>query len=294
MSKAPPAFQFYAGDFLQGTAEMTLEELGLYIRLLCHQWIAGSIPSDPDRASSLAHTTIEVFNRVWAVVGEKFHLGPDGRLRNLRLEGTRESQRRWREGQIESGRKGGQAAQKARREASNNPSNNPSSDPSSDPSGKNQALHSSVFALQSSSSVSGLRPSRRGERKKRALLVPPQAAELAERLRERILNNNPNAKIAEHQLANWGNDARLMLEEDHRDPAVIGQVMDWCQGNSFWRSKVLSMGKLRDKFDQLWLEMQPRNGDSRGQRSKNDPDMPRRAAEDFNRRHGGRGFDPVS
>jgi uncharacterized protein YdaU (DUF1376 family) len=33
----PPAFQFYADDFLGGTIDLTTEEVGAYIRLLCFQ-----------------------------------------------------------------------------------------------------------------------------------------------------------------------------------------------------------------------------------------------------------------
>jgi len=36
MSK-PPAFQFYASDFLVDTIDLSNEELGAYVRLLCYQ-----------------------------------------------------------------------------------------------------------------------------------------------------------------------------------------------------------------------------------------------------------------
>src|SRR6478752_824536 len=42
----PPAFQFYADDFLGGTLTMTLEERGLYITLLCLQWSKGFVTED--------------------------------------------------------------------------------------------------------------------------------------------------------------------------------------------------------------------------------------------------------
>lgn len=38
-----PAFLFYYQDFLVGTDHMTLGQIGLYIRLLCHQANRGSI-----------------------------------------------------------------------------------------------------------------------------------------------------------------------------------------------------------------------------------------------------------
>jgi uncharacterized protein YdaU (DUF1376 family) len=256
----PPAFQFYAGDFLQGTAEMTLEETGLYIRLLCHQWIAGSIPSEPSRASALAHTTAEAFERLWPVVAPKFRAGPDGRLRNARLEAAREAQRQWREGQRAAGKAGAEKRWRGHGE----PISDADGDPNGDPNGKNMPLHSSLFSPRSSSSPSGLRPSETGEPKTQALLVPPEAAELAERLRDRILKNNPNAKITKHQLAAWGTVARLMIERDRRDPREIAGIIEWCQHDSFWLTNILSMGKLREKYDELTLKMQRPNGGANG------------------------------
>jgi uncharacterized protein YdaU (DUF1376 family) len=55
MNNKSPAFQFYPQDYIASprVAEMTLEEEGAYIRLLCYCWTAGSIPSDPERCARL-------------------------------------------------------------------------------------------------------------------------------------------------------------------------------------------------------------------------------------------------
>lgn len=96
----PPAFQFYADDFLSGTADMTAEEVGVYIRLLCHAWSKDGL-DDNERlvmlagqcqASSLAHAK------------SKFRL-TDGKLRNLRQEKERKKQAEFRERQAENGKK---------------------------------------------------------------------------------------------------------------------------------------------------------------------------------------------
>ena len=42
----PPSFQFYARDFLEGTAHFSAEECGAYIRLLSHQWVRGTLPKE--------------------------------------------------------------------------------------------------------------------------------------------------------------------------------------------------------------------------------------------------------
>lgn len=49
----------------------------------------------------------------------------------------------------------------------------------------------------------------------------------------------------------WRDAARLMLDKDGRTEAEIHAAIDWCQSHSFWRTNVLSMPKLREKFDQL-------------------------------------------
>jgi hypothetical protein len=71
---------------------------------------------------------------------------------------------------------------------------------------------------------------------------------------------------------------------------------EYCRIDSWLEANPKRKPKGTSRFVHNWMSRiaAPRNGDSRGQWSKNDPDMPRRAAEDFNRRHGGRGFDPVS
>ena len=38
MSTKSPAFQLYAQDFLTGVMDLTMEERGVYITLLCKQW----------------------------------------------------------------------------------------------------------------------------------------------------------------------------------------------------------------------------------------------------------------
>ena len=57
----------------------------------------------------------------------------------------------------------------------------------------------------------------------------------------------------------WRESARLMLDRDGRTEAEVLRAIDWCQtGTSqsatFWRTNILSMPKLREKFDQMRLQ----------------------------------------
>jgi uncharacterized protein YdaU (DUF1376 family) len=97
----PPAFQFYADDFLAGTADMTAEEVGVFVRLLCHSWSKDGLVDDDHRlmllagqcqASSLAHAKT------------KFRI-TDGKLRNVRQEQERQKQADFRQKQAANGKK---------------------------------------------------------------------------------------------------------------------------------------------------------------------------------------------
>jgi uncharacterized protein YdaU (DUF1376 family) len=91
------AFQFYADDFLAGTFDMSTEEVGAYVRLLCHQWNRGSIPVEPSRQQRLAGGSVS------DLVLSKFKSSKDGLLRNERMEEERQKQDAYRELQRKKG-----------------------------------------------------------------------------------------------------------------------------------------------------------------------------------------------
>lgn len=54
----------------------------------------------------------------------------------------------------------------------------------------------------------------------------------------------------------WRDAARLMLDRDGRTEEQITKAINWCQRDEFWRGVVLSMPKLREKYDTLRLQAQ--------------------------------------
>lgn len=94
----PPAFQFYADDFLSGTADMTAEEVGVYIRLLCHAWSKDGLEDNEARLSLLAG---QCHGNAIAYAKSKFVL-IDGKLRNPRQERERQKQADFRQKQAEN------------------------------------------------------------------------------------------------------------------------------------------------------------------------------------------------
>lgn len=52
----------------------------------------------------------------------------------------------------------------------------------------------------------------------------------------------------------WQDAARLLIDRDGRTEEQIHRCIDWCQDDEFWRTNILSMPKLREKYDQLRLK----------------------------------------
>lgn len=82
---APAYFAFYPEAFLTGTAEMSAEEVGCYIRLLCFQWAKNGLPANDECLARLAGCS----GNAVAAIRSKFTTCEDGKLRNLRLEQER-------------------------------------------------------------------------------------------------------------------------------------------------------------------------------------------------------------
>lgn len=86
-----------------------------------------------------------------------------------------------------------------------------------------------------------------------AVIEDPAIESLCEHLADRIeANGSPRPKISKK----WRDSARLMMSNDQRTYDQIRFAIDWSQGDEFWRSNVLSMPKLREKFDQMRLSAQ--------------------------------------
>lgn len=83
----------------------------------------------------------------------------------------------------------------------------------------------------------------------------PEASRLVEKLKAEIQRNKPDFRVTPAQEHNWAVTAQRMLEIDQRKLEDVLTVIEWAQHDDFWRPNVLSMGKLREKFDQLQMKM---------------------------------------
>ena len=102
-----PAYQWYPKD--ADTDEtyrlMSYEQQGMYRALLDHQWLEGSIPSDPKTLAALLRVNVRRFRRLWTGISPKFCECADGRLRNDRLERQRQEVNAFIKKQSEKGKK---------------------------------------------------------------------------------------------------------------------------------------------------------------------------------------------
>jgi uncharacterized protein YdaU (DUF1376 family) len=101
----PPAFQFYAAEYLadEHVQLMTISQEGIYIRLLAYCWREGSIPADINALSMLCKGAST--NDIKMVAIRFKQCSTDGsRLVHPRLEVEREKQQDWREKSAKGGR----------------------------------------------------------------------------------------------------------------------------------------------------------------------------------------------
>lgn len=93
--------------------------------------------------------------------------------------------------------------------------------------------------------------------------VPTQKTEKAFRLEsseyllsilllELIRVNNPKFKAPD--LQKWAAEIDKMLRLDFRTVEEVEFIIRWAQASDFWKRNILSAAKLREKFDQLWIQ----------------------------------------
>ena len=75
---------------------------------------------------------------------------------------------------------------------------------------------------------------------------------LAHYLFKYIKRNIPNKK--EPNFRKWAEDFDRLLRIDKRPLDEVKDIIAWCQRDPFWMTNILSPGKLRKKYDELWLK----------------------------------------
>ena len=104
MAKAP-AFQLYAADFYMDTNHWSVDELGIYQRLLLTEWTNKGLPNDEKRLARIAGCSYKKFQKGWGIIKIKFHLNGEGQFVNDKMEKIRILQMQYSEKQREKGKK---------------------------------------------------------------------------------------------------------------------------------------------------------------------------------------------
>jgi hypothetical protein len=117
---------------------------------------------------------------------------------------------------------------------------------------------SNVFVVTTGTSVAEVKdvpakPARRRDDR-------PEVDRLCTHLADRIEANGCKRPAINQK---WRDAARLMLDADGRTEEGVHKAIDWSQDHEFWRANILSMPKLREKYDQL--SMQARRSPQRQQ-----------------------------
>lgn len=117
----------------------------------------------------------------------------------------------------------------------------------------NSMASATASAMANGKQTDGRVEERRKEPRSRKIEPPrPDVLQLCTHLRSRIAANG--VRLPEEISQQWLTDARLMLDKDERTLDEVLRVIDWCAQDKFWRSNVLSVTKLREKYDQLRLK----------------------------------------
>ena len=143
--KKPPAFQFYAKDFLSdmNVVIMTLEERGAYITLLSHLWIQGWLPNGSTKLKRLCDSPSN-WNEIWNNIKHCFYENGT-KIYHKRLDEEKEKQRLWREKSRDGGIKSGESRREQKELKGASTNNKEPNEPNS---------NSSLTSSSSSSSLS--------------------------------------------------------------------------------------------------------------------------------------------
>jgi uncharacterized protein YdaU (DUF1376 family) len=100
-----PAYQMYAQDFDMDTASWSNEEVGIYQRLLNYSWVNGGLPSDTLELSRIVREKRLKFEKIFIKnISKKWTENGNGKLINKKQEEVRETQRKYRESQVQKGK----------------------------------------------------------------------------------------------------------------------------------------------------------------------------------------------
>jgi hypothetical protein len=212
-----PAVLFYTSDFLTGTSRLTDEQCGQYIRALCSQHQEGHFEKE-----ELLQLLKSYDNRVWS----KFVQDSEGKFYNERMDVEINKRIEFCNSRSHKGIAGRKPIKENNRTISIRKSIGNLIDNDND--------NDNINAIEDKNF---------------------QYRPLSEKLKKRVLEHTQQ-KIEEQHLKAWDREVRLMVERDNRTLDQISALIDECHdmetslSGFTWRNQILSMGKLREKWNE--------------------------------------------
>jgi uncharacterized protein YdaU (DUF1376 family) len=231
----PPAFQFYANDWLGSTQIMLMSpaEEGAYIRLLAIAWNDEDccLPNDDEKLAKLSRLGKKWHSHSGAIIRKCFKV-KGNKIFNERLLKEKRKIEDFRKERSKSGKRGAENRWHCHKGKKNKKDSLANGSAMAQPMAKNGSSSSS-----SSSNIYNI------------------YVQQSKKLGELILKRNPKYKsVLKEQKKNWVNWSdvfRKIAESDERDNKITDYLIWRCQQDPFWRKNICSAGKLREKYDQL-------------------------------------------
>lgn len=90
-----PAFQFYPGDFISDTMDMSAEEIGVYWLLICSCWKKKSLPFCEKKRAKISRISLKKFQKYWSnsLVLLFYYHEESGTWQHSRLDKERDKQK---------------------------------------------------------------------------------------------------------------------------------------------------------------------------------------------------------
>ena len=234
-----PAFLFYSSDFLTGVIDMTMEERGQYITLMCLQHQKGH----------LSEKTIRFcLGSVSDNVMSKFKQDEDGLYYNSRLDAEINQRVNFVASRRENGKKGGRpkADEKTIRFDVGLPTENLRENENED-----EIINESVGDIEKCTTRA-----RKKSQKEKVFLEDDKAYKAAAYLAACICKRLPSQKPAdERRLQSWAAAFDKCHRIDGQSWEDIARVLKFSQEDPFWQQNILSAAKFREKYVQLLAKM---------------------------------------
>lgn len=267
-----PAFLFYSTDFFMGTIELSDEQAGQYIRLMCLQHQKGHLSEAAMR--SVMRGTLD------PAIMEKFKQDENGMYYNERLENEISKRRRYAKSRAENRKAGKDTPDTSMLHEEDTPviSGTKVEDMTDICSSYDEHMVNENEIVNINEDVEltveeSSTPRARKKCREKEFSSGDKAYQAAVYLDNQIRARLPSQKPAdEKRLQVWATDFDKCHRIDGQGWEEIGKVLRFSQSDPFWQENILSAGKFREKYVQLLAKMRGSPGAGHKPSGANFPD----------------------